>query len=76
MSDQFPTYEVVLKKRGRRWIWSVWTTEGKVVMAGAEIGRSAASYKANSALFLLLRSSPFRRGASAPTENSSTRIKR
>ena len=76
MSDQFPTYDVTLKQRGRRWTWSVWTTEGKAVMSGVETNRPAASYKANSALFLLLRSSPYWVRCSGHAERSGARLRR
>jgi hypothetical protein len=58
--DQFPVFEVALKKRGRTWRWCVCTTEGAVVMKGSEINRPAAKYKADRALFLLLLSAPYR----------------
>ena len=60
MSDQFHVFEVVLKQRGRRWLWEVRTTEGRLVMKGLETYRFAASYVANRALFLLLLSAPYR----------------
>ena len=60
MSDQFPVFEVVLKRRGRTWSWRVCTTEGDVVMLGSESSRAAAKYKADRALFLLLMSAPYR----------------
>jgi hypothetical protein len=58
-------------------MWSVWTAEGKVVMAGAETSRAAAGYRANSALFLLLQSSPYRRLQSpAHAEQPRARVRR
>src|SRR5229473_3342753 len=54
MPDQFPIFEVILKKRGRAWRWCVCTTEGQIVMQGSERRRPAAKYKADRALFLLL----------------------
>src|SRR6266581_4524782 len=60
MPDQFPVFEVILKKRGRAWRWCVCTTEGQVVMQGSERRRPAAKYKADSALFLLLLGAPYR----------------
>jgi hypothetical protein len=54
MHDQFPVFEVILKKRSRAWRWCVCTTEGQVVIRGSERRRSDARYKANRALFLLL----------------------
>jgi len=57
--DQFPVFEVVLKKRGRKWRWYVCGIEGDVVMQGSEGNRSAAKYKAHRALFLLL-AAPYR----------------
>lgn len=32
MCDRFQVYKVALKPRGRRWLWSVCTTEGSLVM--------------------------------------------
>jgi hypothetical protein len=60
MPDLFPTYEVLLKKRGRTWKWCVRMIDGEVVMLGSESSRPAARYKADSALFLLLSSAPYR----------------
>jgi hypothetical protein len=57
--DQFPVFELVLKKRGRIWRWSVCTSEGAVVMVGSESSRPAAKYQADRALFLLLLSAPY-----------------
>src|SRR5580693_131493 len=55
MTDQFPVFEVVLKKRGRTtWRWRVCTPTGDVVMHGSEASQPAARYKADRALFLLL----------------------
>ena len=76
MPDLFPIYDVALKKRGRKWIWSVTTTEEQLVMVGAEASRSAASYRANSALFLLLQSSPYRLPCATRTEYPGTRVRR
>ena len=59
-SDQFQIFEVVLKKRRRKWLWSVSTTDGDAVIEGSESSRSAAKYYANRALFLLLLSAPYR----------------
>jgi hypothetical protein len=58
--DQFPVFELALTKRGRKWKWSVSTSEGEVVMMGSETSRPAAKYRADSALFLLLSSAPYR----------------
>jgi hypothetical protein len=58
--DQFPVFEVVLKKRGRTWRWCVCTTEGDVVMQGSQRSRPTAKYKAHRALFMLLLSAPYR----------------
>jgi hypothetical protein len=60
MSDRIRIFEVALKRRGRKWGWWVRTTEGEVVMMGAERSRPAARYEANKALFLLLLSAPYR----------------
>ena len=57
--DQFPVFELVLKKRGRIWRWSVCTSEGAAVMVGSESSRPAAKYQADRALFLLLLSAPY-----------------
>jgi hypothetical protein len=60
MSNQFQIFEAVLKKRGRKWSWAVSTSEGRVVMRGAESSRPAANYEANKALLLLLLSASYR----------------
>jgi hypothetical protein len=60
MPDQFPVFEVNVKKRGRTWRWCVCTTEGQVVMQGSARRRPAAKYKADRALFLLLLWAPYR----------------
>jgi hypothetical protein len=59
MPTRFFIYDLTLKKRGRRWMWTV-TTENRVILFGLEHSRAAASYKANSALLLLLLSAPYR----------------
>jgi hypothetical protein len=60
MPNQFPVFEPLLKKRGRRvWRWCVCTTEGQVVMHGTESSRPAAKYKADRALFLMLLCAPY-----------------
>ncbi len=59
MPDQFPVFERLLKKRGRVWRWCLCTTEGKVVMHGTESSRTAAKYKADRALFLMLLCAPY-----------------
>jgi hypothetical protein len=59
-SDQFQIFEVVLRKRRRKWLWRVSTTEGDAVIVGSESSRPAAKYNANRALFLLLLSAPYR----------------
>ena len=59
LPDQFSVFEIVLNKRGRKWRWSICTAEGRVVMLGAEVSRSAARYKANRALFQMLLSAPY-----------------
>jgi hypothetical protein len=58
--DQFQVFEVVLKKRRRKWLWRVSTTDGDAVIGGSEGSRPAAKYNANRALFLLLLSAPYR----------------
>jgi hypothetical protein len=60
MTDQFRTFEMVVKKRGRRWTWCVRTTEGIGIMQGSEANRAAAKYQADRALFLLLLTAPYR----------------
>jgi hypothetical protein len=60
MPYQFPVFEVVLKRRGRKWSWSVCTSEGDVVVRGSESSRPAANYKADRALFFLLLTAPYR----------------
>ena len=57
--DQFPVFDVTVRRRGRAWRWSVSTTEGAVVMDGSEGRRSAATYQANRAIFLLLSATPY-----------------
>ena len=53
--DRFTAFDIVLKPRGRsRWKWSVRAADGHAVMSGSECSRSAARYKAERALFLLL----------------------
>jgi hypothetical protein len=59
-SDRFQIFEVVLRKRHRKWLWSVSTTDGDAVIEGSESSRPAANYSANRALFLLLLSAPYR----------------
>jgi len=59
-SDQFQIFEVFLKKRRRKWLWRVSTTDGDAVIEGSESSRPAAKYYANRALFLLLLSAPYR----------------
>jgi len=61
MPDQFPVFQVVLRKRGRTsWRWHVSRAEGDIVMLGLETNRPAAKYRADSALFLLLLSAAHR----------------
>ena len=60
MPDRFPTFEVSLNKRGRKWRWCVCTTEGMAIMQGSEGNRSAAKYQADRALFLLLLTASYR----------------
>ena len=42
MPDRFPTFEVILKKRGRKWRWCVCATEGITIMQGSDGNRTAA----------------------------------
>jgi hypothetical protein len=67
--DQFPVFELVLKKRGRIWRWSVCTSEGAVVMEGSESSRPAAKYQADRALFLLLLSAPYQSIRMSPADD-------
>jgi len=60
MPDRFLTFEVSLKKRGRKWRWCVSPTEGMAIMQGSEGNQSAAKYQADRALFLLLLTAPYR----------------
>jgi hypothetical protein len=59
MSDRFQLFEVLVKQRGRRWWWSVWTTDGALIMDGSTSNRLGARYEAHRALFLLLQSAPY-----------------
>lgn len=59
MSDRFPIFDVTLAQRRRRWVWSVRTTGGTLVMTGSRSSRSAARYEADRALFLMLLSAPY-----------------
>nr|QDP21559.1 hypothetical protein FNV92_05020 [Bradyrhizobium cosmicum] len=66
MSDDLPTFEVFLKKCGRRtWRWRVCTTEGRLVMHGSGNGRPAAKYAAERALFQMLLAAPYRPASQA-----------
>jgi hypothetical protein len=58
--DQFQVFEVVLKKRRRKWLWRVSTPDGDVVIEGSESSRPASKYNAYRVLFLLLLSAPYR----------------
>jgi len=58
--DQFLVFDTTVRRRGRAWRWFVSTTEGVVVMCGSEGSRSAATYQASRALFLLLSAAPYR----------------
>lgn len=61
MPETFATFEVFLRRTGRRtWRWRLCTTEGRLVMEGSEIGRPAARYAAQRALFLMLLSAASR----------------
>ena len=60
MTDRFPTFEMVLNKRGRKWTWCVGTTQGIAIMQGSEANRTAAKYQADRAFFLLLLTAPYR----------------
>lgn len=78
MSDRFPIFEIILERRRRRWVWSVRTTEGMLVITGSSSSRSAARYEAHRALFLMLLSAPYRsrtsgreiRASQAPAQRS------
>ena len=58
--DQFLVFDTTVRRHGREWRWFVSTTEGVVVMCGSERRRSAATYQASRALFLLLSAGPRR----------------
>ncbi|MEY9417983.1 hypothetical protein ABIF69_004425 [Bradyrhizobium japonicum] len=59
--DRYAGYDIVLKQRGRgRWKWAVCGAGGEAVMSGCECSRTAARYKAERALFLLLSASASR----------------
>lgn len=58
MSDRFPIFEVILEQRKRRWVWSVRTTGGTLVMTGSRSTRSTARYEAERALLLMLLNAP------------------
>jgi hypothetical protein len=59
--ERFAAFDIVLKRRGRsRWKWSVCTTDGHTVMCGSECSCGGARYKAERALFLLLRAGALR----------------
>ena len=64
--DQFPVFDVTVRRRGRPWRWSVATTEGVVVMDGSERSRAAAAYRANRAIFLLLSAAPYQLNGFVP----------
>jgi hypothetical protein len=68
MRDQLPVFELLLKKRGRVWRWSVCTTEGQLVMRGRESSRPAAKYKAERALFLMLLCAPYQSARLSPRD--------
>jgi hypothetical protein len=76
MTDRFPTFEIVLKKRRRKWAWCVRTTEGMAIMQGCEANRAAAKYQADRALFLLLLTAPYqwRRSAGLDVMASQARV--
>jgi hypothetical protein len=58
-----PAFEYFVRRRGRRWLWSLHTAEGVQVMMGSARNRSTAVYQANRALFQLLLSAPYRLAA-------------
>ncbi len=69
--DRFAAFDIVLKRRGRgRWKWSVCAAGGETILCGSECSRPAARYKAQSALFLLLRASASRIPALPPASAS------
>ncbi|MBB4396658.1 hypothetical protein GGD62_005785 [Bradyrhizobium sp. ERR14] len=70
-----PSFEYVLKQRGRRWLWSVHNAEGAQVMTGSGRNRSAAIYQANRALFQLLLRAPYRLGAQASNRLGAVRLR-
>jgi hypothetical protein len=65
--ERFPVFEAVVSRRGRTWKWFVCTSEGAPVMCGSESSQSAAKYRANRAIFLLLSAAPFSIGSASAT---------
>lgn len=63
-SGPFTTFQIVVKKSGRRWKWAVCSAAGTALIIGSECSRAAASYKGQRSLFLLLASGQ-RRGVVA-----------
>jgi hypothetical protein len=59
MPNHYSVFEATLKKRRRMWRWRVCTVQGELVMKGSENSRSAARYKSDRALFLLLLSAAY-----------------
>lgn len=73
MRDRFPVYEVLVKRCGRGWRWTVCTIDGALIMTGSGSSRPAANYDANRALFLLLQSAPHHSRTSCGSKDSLTK---
>jgi hypothetical protein len=60
MAGDLPVFDLFVTRRGRLWKWRVCTAKGEAIMRGVEDTRSAARYKADRALFLMLLCAPYR----------------
>jgi len=58
----FPSFDLKIVQRGRRWKWHVCDQNGLIVLYGWEKNRPIARYRGYRALFLLLRASCLSRG--------------
>lgn len=77
MLDHLPLFEIHLRRRRRKCRWHLSTTDGRVLMQGAEFSRAAARYQAHRALFLMLFASAHEstapgRPAKSPARRSRT----
>jgi hypothetical protein len=76
MREHFPVFETLLRRRGRRWTWFLFTADGHLIMQSSESRRSAARYQANRALFqMMLRtaSETYRYGEAGRSQHRSGR---